>query len=142
MVHLFKYVRGTKYLPLILSVDKSGMLKWYIVGLHAVNPNMRGHTGGGLTMGRGLPILVSRKQKLNTRSSTKSEIVGVDQLMPSVLWNRIFKNIRDMDLLRISYTKTIEKNGKSPSSKHTKHINIIHFSVTDRIHKGDMAVEW
>ena len=28
MVHLFKYVRGTKDLPLILSVYKSGILKW------------------------------------------------------------------------------------------------------------------
>ena len=30
MVHLFKYVRGTKYLPLILSADKSVMIKCYI----------------------------------------------------------------------------------------------------------------
>ena len=30
MVHLFKYIRVTKYLPLILSADKSGILKWYI----------------------------------------------------------------------------------------------------------------
>ena len=77
MVHIFKYVRGTKYLPLILSADKSGMLKWYIDGSNAVHPNMRGHTGRGLTIGQGLPISALIKQKLNTRSSTKSEIFGV-----------------------------------------------------------------
>ena len=56
MVHLFKYVRGTKYLPLILSEDKGGMLKWYIDGSHAVHTNMRRHAGGGLAMGQVLPI--------------------------------------------------------------------------------------
>ena len=90
MVHLFKYVRGSKYLTLILSADKSGMLKWYIDGLYMVYPNMRGETGGGLTMGRGLQILASRKQKVNTRSSTKSEIFGVDKLISSTLWTRNF----------------------------------------------------
>ena len=90
MIHIFKYVRGTKYIPLILIAYKSGMLKWYIDGSHVVHPNMRGDPGGGLTMKRGFPISVSSKQNLNTRSSTKSVIVGFDQLMPSVLWNRTF----------------------------------------------------
>ena len=36
------------------------------------------------------PILVFSKQNINIRSSTKSKIVGVDQLMPSVLCARIF----------------------------------------------------
>ena len=53
MVYLFKYVRGTKYLPLILSAYNIVMLKWYIFGYHAVHPNVMVHTGGGLTMGKG-----------------------------------------------------------------------------------------
>ena len=32
MVNMFKYVRVTKYLPLILISEKSGILKWYIDG--------------------------------------------------------------------------------------------------------------
>ena len=51
MVHMFKNVRGTNNLPLILSAEYSGIIKWYIYELYAVNPNMRGHTGGGMTMG-------------------------------------------------------------------------------------------
>ena len=90
IIHILNYFRGTKYLPLILSEDKSVMLKWFIDGSYAVHPNMRGHTGGGLTMARGFPISLSRNHKLNTRIYTKSEIVGVDQLMPLVLWTRIF----------------------------------------------------
>ena len=32
MVHMFKYIRSNKDIPLILSIDQSIMLKWYIVG--------------------------------------------------------------------------------------------------------------
>ncbi len=47
----------------------------------AVHPNMRSHTGGGLTMGRGSPIVSSTKQKLNTQCSTETELVGVDDMI-------------------------------------------------------------
>ena len=30
MVHILKYVRGTKYLSFVLIACKSGMIKWYI----------------------------------------------------------------------------------------------------------------
>jgi hypothetical protein len=63
---------------------------WYVDASFAVHPNMHGHTGGGLTLGRGFPILVSRKQKLNTRSSTESELVGVDDMMPIICWTCYF----------------------------------------------------
>jgi hypothetical protein len=63
---------------------------WYVDASFAVHLNMRGHTGGGLTMGRGFPISVSTKQKLNTKSSTESELVGIDDMMPIVLWTRYF----------------------------------------------------
>ena len=90
LTHLMKYLRATKDLPLILSADGSGILKWYVDGSYGVHPNMRGHTGGGLTLGRGFPINNSTKQKLNTRSSTESEVVAVDDVMPAVCWSRYF----------------------------------------------------
>jgi hypothetical protein len=58
---------------------------WYIDALFAVHPNIHGRTGGGLTMGQGFPIVVSWKQKLNTKSLTESKLVGVDDMMPIML---------------------------------------------------------
>ena len=72
LVHLFKYLRGNQDITLILRADGSGILKWYVDASHGVHPNMRGHTGGGLTMGTGFPVSTSTKQKLNTRSSTET----------------------------------------------------------------------
>ena len=40
---------------------------------------MRSYTGGELAMGRGSPILASRKPKLNTKSSNECDLVAVDE---------------------------------------------------------------
>ena len=70
LAHLMMYIRGTIDLPLTLSANGTGMLIWYVDGSYGVHPNMRGHSGGGLSMGTGFPISSYKKQKLNTRSST------------------------------------------------------------------------
>ncbi len=44
----------------------------------------KGLTGAGVNFGLGMYISFSRKQKLNTRNSTESEVVGVDDAMPSI----------------------------------------------------------
>jgi len=80
LCHLMKYLRATWDLPLILSADGTGIVKWWIDTSFAVYPNMRGHTGGGTSLGRGFPIVSSTKQKLNTHSSTEAELVGVTTL--------------------------------------------------------------
>ena len=72
----------------MLGGENEGMLMWYVNASFAVHPNMRSHTVGGLTMGRGFPISVLTKQ--NLKSSTEGELVGVDDMMPIILWARQF----------------------------------------------------
>ena len=36
----------------------------------------------------------------------------------------------------------LEKNGHKSSSKQMRHLNIRYFSITDRINKGDLSVEY
>ncbi len=87
---LMEYLRVDRLHPLILSANGNGVLMWYVDAAFAVHPNMCSHTGGGLTMGRGFPIVSSTKQKSNTRSSTESELVGVDDMMPIIVWSCYF----------------------------------------------------
>jgi hypothetical protein len=146
--HLVKYLFGTRELPLILGADGTGIVKWYVDASFAVHPNMRSHTGGAVTLGRGCPIVTSTKQKLNTRSSTESELVGVDDLMPSILWTRNFLEAQGYKIHEnVLYQDNkssilLEKNGRASSSKRTRHIAIRYFFVTDRIAKGELSVEW
>jgi hypothetical protein len=84
--HLMEYLRGDIERPLILGANNEGTLMWYVEALFAVHPNMHGHTSGAMTIGRGFPFSVPTKQKLNTKSSTESELVGVDDMIPIILW--------------------------------------------------------
>jgi hypothetical protein len=77
-------------MPLILSANGSDILKWWVDASFAVHPKMRGHSGGGLSLGRGFPIVSSTKHNLNTRSSTETKIVCADDFMPEICWTRYF----------------------------------------------------
>ncbi len=97
---------------------------------------------------RGFPIVSSTKQKLNTRSSTESEIVGADDFMPAICWTRYFMEaqgyqVQDNILFQdIKSAILLEKNGKASSSKRTKHVNIWYFFITNHVDKGDVSLVW
>ena len=78
LIKLLRYINGTRKDKLILSADDLNIIKWYVDASFAVHPDFKSHTGGCMTMGKGSPISVSRKQGLNTRSSTEAELVGAD----------------------------------------------------------------
>ena len=56
----------------------------------AVHPDYKSHTGMTMTMGKGALQTMSRKQKLNTCSSTEGELVGVDDTATMILWTKLF----------------------------------------------------
>ena len=134
-----QYIRGTRQLPLILSADGTRILKWLVDATFTVHPNMRGHYGGGLSLGHRFPIMGSTKQKLNTRISTESEVVGADDFMPPICWTRYFLEAQgycvDDNILYQDKKSSIplETNGKASSGKSTKHINIRYFFITNRV---------
>ncbi len=98
-------------------------------------------------MGRGFPIVSSTKQELNTRSSTESKLVGVDNMMPIIVWSRDFLMAQRYGVtqnLLLQDNKSsmlLEKNGKASSSKHTRHISIRYFFTTDRVNMKEVEIE-
>jgi hypothetical protein len=87
---LMKYLRATIRLPLILGIDASGKIRWYDDAAFAVHNDMKSHTGAMMTTGHGASGAQSSKQKLNTKSSTEAEFVGVDDNISQVIWCRYF----------------------------------------------------
>ena len=81
-----RYLEETIDLPLRLQSDGSGNLYWYVDASFGVHPDMKGHTGGTLTMGSGSIYSFSSAQKIVARSSTESELIGVHDLLPQMLW--------------------------------------------------------
>jgi hypothetical protein len=101
-----------------------------------------------MTYGRGAIQSSSRKQKLNTRSSTEAELVGADDLSVMILWTKLFMEAQGYDIEKnILYqdnksTILLETNGKRSSSKRTRALNIRYFFLTDQVEKGNLLIEY
>ena len=63
--------------PLIIVVDDTNTLRWYVDAVFGVYRDMKSHTGMMMTMGEGSVRSNSTKQKLNTKISTEAELVGI-----------------------------------------------------------------
>jgi hypothetical protein len=117
---------------------------------------MRSHTGAVLSLGQGALMPMSLKQKINTKSSTEAELVGVDDAMNFVEWIQLFvgeqikstnddsvlKKIGNDVVIEQDNTSTIQlvNNGQASSTKRTRHINIRYFYVTSKIKDGKIRV--
>ena len=148
LIRVAKYLRGTKKLCLTLGIDNIRVLKWMVDASYAVHDDFKSHTGGCLMWGRGSPISMSQKQKLNSRSSTESKLVAVDDLMDKILWTRLFLKEQGVQIeqnILLQDNKSairLEENGKWSSGKRTRAINVRYFFVTDNVEKGNLQVEY
>ena len=83
-------MKGTVCLPLVVGADGSGTLTWNIDASFAVHSDCKSHTKAYLSLGHGSILSISVKQKINTKSSTEAELVGVDDAMTFVIWMKYF----------------------------------------------------
>ena len=99
-------------------------------------------------MGDGAITSLSRKQGLNTRGSTKAEVVAADEIVSPMIWIRFFlktqgypvkENILYQDNKSAMLLKT---NGCKSAGKHSHHLNIQYFYLTDRKAKGHIDIEY
>ena len=125
-------------MSLRLSGDGQGVIQWWIDASFAVHPNMRGHTGGTMSLRKGYIYSTSTKQKLVSHSLTKSEVIRVHDILPQTIWTNNFLKEQGMKIKeRFMYQDNIssillEKNGRSLSSKRMRHMNIRFFFVKDQ----------
>jgi hypothetical protein len=143
-----KYLRGTVNMPLTLEANGSSIVKWWVDASYGVHPDMRSHTGGVLSLGKGAVYATSTRQKVGTKSSTEAELVGVSDVLSQVIWTRYFLEaqgykVKDSIVYQDNQSAMLmEKNGRASSGKRTRHINIRYFFVTDRIANGELTIEY
>ena len=65
---LIDYTQGTIGMTMILSMDRSGNIKWYFDAAFTVHEDMRSNTGGFMNMVNSRDYIKSRKKNLNTKS--------------------------------------------------------------------------
>lgn len=130
LVRVVKYLDSSVDVPsLVLVADESGQICWWVNASYAVHNDMKSHnTGGMMSMGKGSIYSTLTKQKLVTRSSTEAEIVAVHDVMPQLIWMVHFLtgqgiNINESILYPDNMSSILfEKNGRSSSTKWTRHM--------------------
>jgi len=131
-----------------LEADSLSVFKWWVDASFAVHPDMKSHTGATMSLGKGSVVSMSNKQKLNTRSSTEAELVGVDDAMPRILWTRYFMKAQGYDTNPSTLfqdnqsTILLANNGTASSSKRTRHIDIRYYFITDRVKTNEINIEY
>ena len=99
-----------------------------------------------MTLGEGATMAHCWKQKSNTRSSTETELVGVYDCLPSVLWSLYFMQEQGYGTkcARIYQDNNsailLEVNGRASSTKRTKHIKNKFFYVKHCVDEGEVEI--
>jgi hypothetical protein len=145
---MLQFIRATKDEYLTLSASSLHNVRWWVDASYAVHPDMKSHTGGAMSLGLGVIYGTSKRQKLNTKSSTESELVGTDDVMPQMLWTLYFLEaqgykIDDNVLFQDNKSSILmETNGRGSSGKRTRHINVRYFFIADRVKSKEIRIEY
>ncbi len=146
LVRLMLFLRSTQTDCLILSAPENAKVMWYVDASFALHPDMRSHSGYVFTFGKGAIASSSRKQSLNTRSSTEAELVAADDAAGPMLWTQRFLQAQGFGLTTIMYQDNksamlLEQNGRSSAGKRSRHLDIRYYFIHDLINKGYVHVE-
>ena len=109
---------------------------------------MNSHAGATFTLGKRAIMANSTKQKVNSRSLTKSALKGIDEKVGKIIWTKKFIEHQGIEVkLNVIYqdnTSTIKlaENGKTSSGKETRHFDIKLYYITDLIGQEEVIVNY
>jgi len=83
---VISYMHGTKDMAITLGATDVTELHAYIDASHGVHVDAKSHTGLAVTMGIGVFMSRSSKQKVVSKSSTVAELVAVSDALDHVIW--------------------------------------------------------
>jgi len=146
MMRVLGYLKETNNFKLVISCKKLKNLTWYIDGSYAAYNDMKGQSGSLLMIGKNAVLSRFYKQKVNTRSSTETELIAVDDALPIVQWASLFMKDQGYDLEMVvkednRSTMLLMKNGRLSSGKRMKHLDIRYFYVQDLLNRGAIKIE-
>jgi hypothetical protein len=119
----------------------------YVDASHATHDDMRSHTGLTEFYGGALVNAKSSKQKINTKSSAESELVGASDMAGFPVHTHRFIKAQGEDVPtavlcqdNMSSMALIER-GES-NSERTRHINIRYFWIKDLIAREELKLNF
>jgi hypothetical protein len=123
----------------IVAADDLSKLLTCVDASYTIHHDMRGHTGGAMSFGTGIIHGKARKQRLNTKSSTETEVVGASDYLPYNMWMQHFMEAQGYTLDENLYYQDnqsamrMEKNGPNSCTGNSWHIHIHFFFIKDQV---------
>jgi len=145
---LHGYLKGTADRGITLRIGEYMTVRAYIDAAYGVHVDCgKSHTGCAIVLGEiGALFAKSTKQKIVTKSSTEAELVGLSDTASQAIHLRNFvleqgyetgpaiiyqDNLSCMALMKRGY----------PGSERSRHINIRHFWVKEKVDSGELIIE-
>jgi hypothetical protein len=144
---VLRYLNASKELGIAFSSDGVFSVVAYVDASYGVHPDYRSHTGLVLKVGGATIFVKSSKQKINTKSSTEAEVVGVSDSLSQALWTREFLQeqgyvMGPIRLKQDNKSSMVLLNKGMSTSERTRHIAIRFFFVKDRIETKEVVLEY
>ena len=67
----------------------------------------KNHTSAIILLDKGAVLDISKKQKINTKSSTEAVLVGIDDEMHNMIWTSLFLSAKNMHCISQYFIRTI-----------------------------------
>ena len=94
LCQMLQFLKQTVKDKLTLRADSSGCLSWHCDTAFMLHDDFRSHTASTISIGDGAITSLSRKQGMNTRSSTKVEMVAADEIISQMIWTQLFLELQ------------------------------------------------
>jgi hypothetical protein len=145
LARVLKYINATAELGIVLEGSRGLQIFAYADASYGVHADYKSHTGALISLGGGPIWAKSSKQKLNSKSSTEAELIGVSDALSQILWTREFLQCQGYDVAPVKLyqdntsTMALANNGCS-NAERTRHIAIRFFFVKDKIEAQEVEL--
>ena len=148
LIRILSNLNGTRKIISKLRADDVQNLTWYVDALFGVHNDMKSHTGSMFTLGKGGMCNDSTKQKIITQSSTKAELVTIDDRISKIIWMKHFIESQGFNVkVNVIYQDNqscikLAEIGKESSGKRMGHFYIKYFYITDLIKRPEVSIQY
>jgi len=144
LVRLIRYISATVGQELVLASNKPCQVIGMIDASYALHEDAKSHTGLVITLGVGAILCVSSKQKIMTKSSTESELIGLTDKIGDVIWVGSYLECMGQFegpvLNGHDNRSALALCSKGSAGERTKHLKVRHFFIKELIDNNSVVL--
>jgi Reverse transcriptase (RNA-dependent DNA polymerase) len=144
---ILSFILYSRRQKMILRIGDKCALRAYVDASFGLYEDGKSVTGVAIMLGEATMYVKSGEQKIVTRSSTESELVGISDALSQVLWTREYLISAGLDIgPAIIYqdnqsTMFLGNKGRSTSER-SRHIKIRYFFVSHYINAKEIVLQY